>query len=50
VLTGGELKEKALFTDFAGLTVKAARERFGDGGEEFQAVEKAWERVGVRIL
>jgi Zn-dependent metalloprotease len=50
VLTGGELTEKAFFTDFAKLTVKAARERFGDGGEEFQAVEKAWERVGVRIL
>ncbi|MEU2287541.1 M4 family metallopeptidase [Streptomyces sp. NPDC013178] len=50
VLTGGELSEKALFTDFAGLTVKAARERFGDGGDEFQAVEKAWEQVGVRIL
>ncbi|MFI6033198.1 M4 family metallopeptidase [Streptomyces sp. NPDC051315] len=50
VLTGGELPERALFTDFAGLTVKAARERFGDGGEELLAVEKAWERVGVRIL
>ncbi|MCF4138249.1 M4 family metallopeptidase [Streptomyces sp. Tue 6430] len=49
VLTGGELAERAFFTDFAKLTVKAARERFGDGGEEFLAVEKAWERVGVRI-
>ncbi|MFH9548655.1 M4 family metallopeptidase [Streptomyces sp. NPDC051445] len=50
VLTGGELGERAFFTDFAKLTVKAARERFGDGGEELQAVEKAWEQVGVRIL
>ncbi|MBO7937773.1 MULTISPECIES: M4 family metallopeptidase [Streptomyces] len=50
VLTGGELSSRALFTDFAGLTVKAARERFGDGGDELRAVEKAWEQVGVRIL
>ena len=50
VLTGGELKEKAFFSDFAGLTAKAARERFGDGGDESQAVKKAWEQVGVRIL
>ncbi|OQR61337.1 peptidase M4 family protein [Streptomyces maremycinicus] len=50
VLTGGELGERAFFTDFAKLTVKAARERFGSGGEELQAVEKAWEQVGVRIL
>ncbi|CAM5715267.1 Neutral metalloproteinase OS=Streptomyces alboniger OX=132473 GN=CP975_11405 PE=3 SV=1 [Streptomyces alboniger] len=49
-LTGGELTERAFFGDFAKLTVKAARERFGDGGEELQAVEKAWEQVGVRIL
>ncbi|MFF6977461.1 M4 family metallopeptidase [Streptomyces sp. NPDC008343] len=49
VLTGGELSERAMFTDFAKLTVKAARERFGDGGEELQAVSKAWEQVGVRI-
>ncbi|MEU0411034.1 hypothetical protein ABZ307_24900, partial [Streptomyces griseorubiginosus] len=30
VLTGGELSDRALFNDFAKLTVKAARERFGD--------------------
>ncbi|MEV7283897.1 M4 family metallopeptidase [Streptomyces sp. NPDC093252] len=47
VLTGGELKEDASFTEFADLTVAAARERFGDG-EELLAVQKAWERVGVR--
>ncbi|WP_432137501.1 MULTISPECIES: M4 family metallopeptidase [unclassified Streptomyces] len=50
VLTGGELQERALFADFATLTVRAARERFGDGTDEFQAVEKAWEQVGVQIL
>ncbi|MGW2212308.1 M4 family metallopeptidase [Streptomyces sp. NPDC001781] len=49
VLTGGELKEDAQFADFATLTVKAARERFGAGGE-LQAVEKAWEEVGVETL
>ncbi|MFF3498014.1 M4 family metallopeptidase [Streptomyces sp. NPDC003247] len=50
VLTGGELPERALFTDFAKLTVKAARERFGDGSGELRAVQKAWEQVGVRTL
>ncbi|WP_306187079.1 M4 family metallopeptidase [Streptomyces sp. MK5] len=49
VLTGGELKDDALFTDFATLTVKAARERYG-AGDELQAVQKAWEQVGVRTL
>lgn len=49
VLTGGELPDRAMFTDFAALTVKAARERFGDAGDEFRAVAKAWEQVGVRI-
>ncbi|WP_369180129.1 M4 family metallopeptidase [Streptomyces mutabilis] len=49
VLTGGELAQDALFTDFATLTVKAARERYGDA-EELEAVRKAWERVGVRTL
>lgn len=49
VLTGGELRQDAMFTDFATLTVKAARARFGQG-EELLAVTKAWERVGVRTL
>ncbi|MGW3286829.1 M4 family metallopeptidase [Streptomyces sp. NPDC001002] len=49
VLTGGELTSSALFADFAKLTAKAARERYGDGSEELQAVSKAWEQVGVRI-
>ncbi|GGT07889.1 M4 family metallopeptidase [Streptomyces chromofuscus] len=50
VLTGGELKEDAMFADFATLTVAAARARFGDGSEELRAVSKAWEQVGVRTL
>lgn len=50
VLTGGDLTERAFFGDFARLTVEAARERYGAGGEEIQAVTKAWEQVGVRIL
>ncbi|MGV9252549.1 M4 family metallopeptidase [Streptomyces sp. NPDC003697] len=49
VLTSGRLKQDALFADFATLTVRAARERFGDG-EELDAVKKAWEQVGVRTL
>ncbi|MFE9449460.1 M4 family metallopeptidase [Streptomyces sp. NPDC006739] len=49
VLTGGQLKQDALFADFATLTVKAARTRYG-AGDELQAVQKAWEQVGVRTL
>ncbi|AVH60903.1 MULTISPECIES: M4 family metallopeptidase [Streptomyces] len=49
VLTGGELAERALFSDFAKLTMSAARARYGHG-EELQAVDKAWEQVGVRML
>ncbi|MGW1000671.1 M4 family metallopeptidase [Streptomyces sp. NPDC002520] len=47
VLTGGELKADAQFADFAELTVKAARSRYG-AGDEHQAVQKAWEQVGVQ--
>ncbi|WP_217145265.1 M4 family metallopeptidase [Streptomyces sp. AC627_RSS907] len=47
VLTGGELAQDAKFADFAALTVKAARERYGDA-DELDAVRKAWEQVGVR--
>ncbi|MGW0764346.1 M4 family metallopeptidase [Streptomyces sp. NPDC002676] len=46
VLTGGELGSDADFAAFATLTVKAARERYG-AGDELQAVQKAWEQVGV---
>ncbi len=44
-LTGGDLKSDAQFADFATLTAKAARERFG--ADELEAVQKAWEQVGV---
>ncbi|MFG2883312.1 M4 family metallopeptidase [Streptomyces sp. NPDC048297] len=47
VLTGGDLKTDAQFADFAELTVKAARSRYGAAGE-LQAVQKAWEQVGVQ--
>ncbi|MFE3632865.1 M4 family metallopeptidase [Streptomyces cellostaticus] len=47
VMTGGELEQQASFGDFATLTVKAARERYG-AGDELEAVRKAWEQVGVR--
>lgn len=50
VLTGGELGAQAQFTDFATLTVAAAKARYGAGGDELQAVLKAWEQVGVRTL
>ncbi|WP_200303292.1 M4 family metallopeptidase [Streptomyces adelaidensis] len=50
VLTGGELTQQALFVDFATLTVAAAKARYGDSGDELQAVLKAWEQVGVRTL
>jgi Zn-dependent metalloprotease len=46
VLTGGALKADAEFADFARLTLKAAATRFGEGAEA-QAVEKAWQEVGV---
>ncbi|NUK36147.1 M4 family metallopeptidase [Streptomyces lunaelactis] len=46
VLTGGELSTTARFSDFARLTVAAARARFGEG-EEQEALLKAWSQVGV---
>ncbi|MFF3464999.1 M4 family metallopeptidase [Streptomyces sp. NPDC002619] len=47
VLTSGELPSQASFSDFAKLTVAAAKTRFQEG-EELQAVLKAWEQVGVQ--
>ncbi|MFE2941195.1 M4 family metallopeptidase [Streptomyces sp. NPDC059255] len=47
VLTGGELEIDADFADFAGLTVAAARARYGEAAE-LEAVVKAWSQVGVR--
>jgi Zn-dependent metalloprotease len=46
VLTGGELATTAQFTDFAALTVAAARSRYGEGAEQ-EALLKAWSQVGV---
>ncbi|MEU0964916.1 M4 family metallopeptidase [Streptomyces sp. NPDC005917] len=47
VLTGGELRSDARFTDFAKLTVAAAKARYKEG-EETEAVLKAWAQVGVQ--
>ncbi|WP_189551400.1 M4 family metallopeptidase [Streptomyces lavendofoliae] len=47
VLTGGGLAVDAEFADFSRLTVAAARERFGAGGAEVDAVVKAWSTVGL---
>ncbi|KUF20240.1 M4 family metallopeptidase [Streptomyces silvensis] len=46
VLTGGELAQDASFTDFARLTVAAARAKYGDG-DELKAVVDAWAQVKV---
>ncbi|MEU9557399.1 M4 family metallopeptidase [Streptomyces fumanus] len=46
-LTGGALDTQARFADFAALTLDAARGRYGTG-EELDAVDKAWQQVGVR--
>ncbi|MET9804813.1 M4 family metallopeptidase [Streptomyces sp. NPDC006368] len=49
VLTGGELTVDADFAAFARLSVAAARERYGAGGAEHDAVTKAWSTVGVPV-
>ncbi|MFG2413809.1 M4 family metallopeptidase [Streptomyces goshikiensis] len=46
-LTGGELTPKATFKDFARLSMAAAVARFGEGGAEQRALQKAWSTVGV---
>ncbi|WP_328889112.1 M4 family metallopeptidase [Streptomyces sp. NBC_00316] len=46
VLTGDRLAGDADFSDFARLTVEAARDRYGEGDER-EAVRKAWSEVGV---
>ncbi|MEU3060300.1 M4 family metallopeptidase [Streptomyces subrutilus] len=46
-LTGGELAADADFADFARLTVAAAVARYGDGGAEHRALQKAWSAVGL---
>ncbi|MFD7263391.1 M4 family metallopeptidase [Streptomyces sp. NPDC059874] len=49
-LTGGELASNAKFTDFARLSTAAAATRYGDGGAEHRALQKAWSVVGVPIV
>ncbi|MEU6863009.1 M4 family metallopeptidase [Streptomyces sp. NPDC046876] len=46
-LTGGELASDATFKDFARLSTAAAVARFGEGGAEHQALQKAWSTVGL---
>ena len=47
-LTQGMLAPAATFADFARATGQSARNRFGDGSSELDAVERAWSSVGVR--
>ncbi|MER5869261.1 M4 family metallopeptidase [Streptomyces sp. NPDC002044] len=46
-LTGGELATDADFRDFARVTAAAAVARYGEGGAEHQALQKAWSAVGL---
>lgn len=48
-LTGGQLTSDADFADFARLSTAAAVARFGEGGAEHQALQKAWSAVGVPL-
>ncbi|MBT2541195.1 M4 family metallopeptidase [Streptomyces sp. ISL-44] len=48
-LTGGQLASDADFADFARLSTAAAVTRFGEGGAEHQALQKAWSAVGVPL-
>ena len=47
VLTGARIRHDCDFATFAGLTRDAAVARFGDGSTEADAVEQAWQAVGV---
>ncbi len=47
VLTGPGIRADCDFVTFAGLTVAAARDEHGDGSPVVQAVQSAWEQVGV---
>jgi Zn-dependent metalloprotease len=49
VLTGGQLTANADFASFAGLTVAAAKARFGDGSDQAAAVLRAWDQVKVPL-
>jgi Zn-dependent metalloprotease len=46
-LTGGTLRPDDGFAVFAGATLAAARERFGEGSREVEAVANGWSAVGV---
>ncbi|MFD3324684.1 M4 family metallopeptidase [Streptomyces sp. NPDC058701] len=46
-LTGGGLATDADFRDFARVTSAAAVARYGEGGAEHQALQKAWSAVGL---
>ncbi|MFI5620221.1 M4 family metallopeptidase [Streptomyces sp. NPDC051567] len=46
-LTGGQLDTDADFAQFARVSLAAATARYGDGGAEHRAVQKAWSVVGV---
>ncbi|MFD9409240.1 M4 family metallopeptidase [Streptomyces sp. NPDC059989] len=48
-LTGGQLTSNADFEDFARLSTAAAVARYGDGGTEHLALQKAWSAVGVPL-
>ncbi|MFD8633343.1 M4 family metallopeptidase [Streptomyces sp. NPDC059533] len=49
-LTGGQLSSNAKFTDFARLSTAAAAARYGEGGAEHRALQKAWSVVGVPLV
>ncbi|WP_430646195.1 M4 family metallopeptidase [Agromyces sp. GXS1127] len=46
-LTGGTLKPNDGFAVFAAATLAAARERFGEGSREVEAVGNGWSAVGI---
>lgn len=46
-LTGDRLTATATFAQFAATTTAVARELFGDGSDEAEAVAAAWDAVGV---
>jgi hypothetical protein len=48
VLTGSKIKPDCDFATFAGLTLSAARSRYGQDSAEAAAVQGAWQEVGVK--
>lgn len=48
-LTGGKLGSTADFPTFAGATIDAARDLYGDSSDEVNAVRGAWDGVGVSV-